>query len=329
MGAVPVFLCIDLEPPERLARLADPDRWRGVDAVADYLARLRPRLAEATGREVRFVWSVRCDPQIETAFGSADDLLRSRSDLLARLAAAGDRIGLHVHAWRWEDETGEWVDDFADSAWVEHCVVSSAEAYRGHFGTLPELHRFGDRFLSTGVVRVLSELGVRFDLTVEPGLPPGLGPGERSTGPAPDFARAPREPYRPSPRDVLVADPSVETGPLLVPLSSADPSAALPLTRRVGRKVRHPFRPSHRPLTLYRAWSSPQAFWDLVDRHIDTLARPYLAFAIRSDEPGGGDAERARAVLGHLPGHPVARRLRFTEPAGALGELLPAALARA
>jgi hypothetical protein len=319
---VPVFLCIDLEPPERLARLADPDRWRGVDAVVDYLERLRPRLADASGEDPRFLWFVRCDPQIETAFGSASDLLDLRSELLGRLAEKGDRLGVHVHAWRWREDAGDWIADFGDQAWVGHCVSSSFETYHAHFGVPAELHRFGDRFLSTDAVRRLAELGARFDLTIEPGSPGDMfGRGERSSGSTPDFARAPRDPYRPSAGDFLVPDPTAESTLVLVPLSSADPSAALPIGRRIARKVRYPLRPSHRPLTLYRTWSSPQAYWDLVERHVDSRERPYLAFAIRSGEPGGVDDRQARAVLDHLPQHPLARRLRFTGPASCLREL--------
>ena len=322
MGAVPVFLCIDLEPPEREARLSDPERWRGVDACADYLEQLRPRLGDATGTDVRFLWFVRCDPAIATACGSPDDLLRLRSGLFDRLLADGDRVGVHPHAWRWDEDANHWVVDHGDPAWVEHCVSTSFETYRAHFGMACELHRFGDRFLSSDVVRLLRELGARFDLTVEPGAPRNvLGPGEQSTGSTPDYARAPREPYRPSAADFLVPDPGADSALWLIPQSSADPSPALPIARRLARKARHPFRPAHRPLTLYRAWSSPRAYWDLVERHVDSLVNPYLAFALRSGEPEAVDEQRVRAVLDHLAQHPLARRLRFTDPASASAEL--------
>jgi hypothetical protein len=322
MGAVPVFLCIDLEPTEREARFSDPERWRGVDACADHLERLRPRLAEATGADVRFLWFVRCDPAIGTAFGSPDDLLRLRTGLFDRVLGDGDRVGVHPHAWRSVENANHWVVDHGDTSWVEHCVATSFETYRAHFGAVCALHRFGDGFLSTDVVRLLTELGARFDLTVEPGAPANpLVPGERSTGSTPDYARAPREPYRPSAGDFLVPDPSADTALWLIPQSSADPSSALPVVRRIGRKARRPFRPSHRPLTLYRAWSSPQAFWDLVERHVDSLERPYLAFALRSEDPAAPDARRVRAVLDELAQHPLARRLRFTDPASAGREL--------
>ena len=118
---------------------------------------------------MRFLWFVRCDPAIGTAFGSPDDLLRLRSGLFDRVLGDGDRVGVHPHAWRWVEDANHWVVDHGDASWVEHCVATSFETYRAHFGAVCELHRFGDGFLSTDVVRLLTELGARFDLTVEPG----------------------------------------------------------------------------------------------------------------------------------------------------------------
>ena len=100
----------------------------------------------------------------------------------------------------------------------------------------------------------------------------------------------------------------------MIPLSAADPSAASPLLRRVRRKVRYPLRPRHRPLLMFERWKSPQAFWDLVERHAASQGRPYLAFAIRSGDPDAADERRTRAVLDHLPGHRLVSRLRLTGP---------------
>jgi hypothetical protein len=55
-------------------------------------------------------------------------------------------------------------------------------------------------------------------------------------------------------------------------------------------------------------------YWDLVERHVDSLERPYLAFAIRSGDPASPDEQRVQAILDELPGHPIAARLRFTTP---------------
>src|SRR5207247_1077917 len=86
-SAVPVFLCVDLEPVEREMQLADADCWRGVDALVGQLEGLRPRLADATGDQVQFLWFLRCDPQIEFALGSPDDLLERYDETFERLRA--------------------------------------------------------------------------------------------------------------------------------------------------------------------------------------------------------------------------------------------------
>src|SRR5262249_19235701 len=121
----------------------------------------------------------------------------------------------------------------------------------------------------------------------------------------------------------LVPDPDAAPGLLLIPQSSADPSPALPVARRIARRARYPFRPTHRPLTLYRPWASLQAFWDMVERRVDSLDRPYLAFALRSGEAESDNMRRAAASLEHLLEHPFAARLRFTDPASCVEELGP------
>lgn len=323
MTSVPVFLCIDLEPAERQVRPSEADPWRGVDAIAEHLESLRPRLQDVSGKPVRFLWFVRCDPQIETAFGSADALLRRSSELFERLLAAGDRIGLHVHLWRWDEGASAWIADYGNPSWAERCVETSFETYRRHFGTPCELHRFGDRWLSTEAIALLERLGVRFDLSLEPGARGhrSLAPDERTTGSIPDYTRAPREPYRPSRSDFLVPDGAEPAGLWIVPLSSGDPSAALTLSWRIGRRVRYPLRPVHRPLTMFRQWTSPGAYWDMVERHVESLQRPYLAFAIRSGDPAAADETRVRTILEHLLTHRLARRLRFTDPESGLRQL--------
>lgn len=316
MIRVPVFLCVDLEPDERQVQVSDGESWRGVDALSEHLEGLRPRLAEASGEQVRFLWFLRCDPQIEVAYGTPDYLLNRYAEMFDRLLAGGDGIGLHVHPWRWDESRAGWVADYGNPAWIEHCVQMAFEAYRAHFGVSCALHRFGDRWLSADVIPLLERLGVRFDLTVEPGARAmrSIAPGEMTTGSIPDYTRAPREPYQPSRSDSRVPDSAAGPGLWLVPLSAGDPSSALPLSWRLGRRVRFPFRPVHRPFQMFRDWTSPKAYWDMVQRHVESLEHPYLAFAIRSGDPEASDERRVRTVLDYLPEHPLARRLRFTDP---------------
>jgi hypothetical protein len=315
-SAVPVFLCVDLEPVEREMQLADVDCWRGVDALVGHLEGLRPRLAEATGNQVEFLWFLRCDPQIEVALGSPDDLLERYGEMFDRLRAAGDGIGLHVHPWRWDDGDGGWVADYSDPAWVEHCLNMAFECYRSRFGSACELHRFGDRWFSSEAIPLLERLGVRYDLTIEPGARTlrSIAPGEQTRGSIPDYTRMPRQPYRPQPGDFRRPDPARRSGLWIVPLTAADPAPAMPWSWRIGRRVRFPFRPTHRPLQMFRNWTSAKAFWDLVERHVASLERPYLAFAIRSGDPDSPDEQRVQEILSELPGHSVAARLRFTTP---------------
>jgi hypothetical protein len=316
MVRVPVFLCIDLEPDERHVQVPHAESLRGIEAIFEHLEGLRPRLAAASGEQVRFLWFLRCDPQIAAVYGSADHLLTRYAETFERLVAAGDGLGLHVHPWRREEGSERWIADYGNPAWIEECIEMAFAAYRAQFGAACELHRFGDRWLGTEVIPLLERLGVRFDLTVEPGArgTRSLAPGDVTTGSIPDYTRAPREPYRPSRSDFCLPDPAAGPGLWIVPLSAGDPSSALPLSWRIGRRVRFPFRPAHRPLQMFREWNSPKAFWDMVQRHVESLERPYLAFAIRSGDPEAPDERRVRAILDHLPEHRIASRLRLTDP---------------
>ncbi len=318
MNRVPVFLCVDLEPDERHVQVPHAESLRGIDAIFEHLEGLRPRLAAASGEQVRFLWFLRCDPQIAAVYGSADHLLTRYTETFERVLAAGDRLGLHVHPWRRDEDSQRWVADYGNPAWIEECVEMAFEAYRAQFGAACELHRFGDRWLGTEVIPLLERLGVRFDLTVEPGArgTRSLAPGEVTTGSIPDYTRAPRAPYRPSRSDFRrpAYGAAAEPGLWIVPLSAADPAAASPLSYRIGRRVRFPFRPAHRPLQMFRHWPSPQAYWDLVQRYTESLERPYLAVAIRSGDPEAADERQVRAILDHLPEHGLVSRLRFTDP---------------
>jgi hypothetical protein len=57
--------------------------------------------------------------------------------------------------------------------------------------------------MNTATVNLAERLGLRFDLTIEPGLPPlpWRVPIELVTGRLPDFRRVPRIPYWPSGSD--------------------------------------------------------------------------------------------------------------------------------
>ena len=68
------------------------------------------------------------------------------------LEAAGDEIALHTHTWRIDEERQEWIADFADQAWAEHCLEMGLAAFKEAFGRPPRHHRFGDHFLTPALL---------------------------------------------------------------------------------------------------------------------------------------------------------------------------------
>jgi hypothetical protein len=200
---IPIILCIDVEPLEReIDRVVAKD-WDGVEETFRFLSDVRPALAAATGAPVKFSWFFRMDPQIADTYGDPSWVVRRYGKIIEQLERAEDEFGLHTHAWRWDERFKRWVVDHADQEWVEHCLRMSFEAYRRAFGRSCYSFRFGDHWMNNATIDLLESLGVRFDLTVEPGMKPApaLVLKELHTGSLPDYTVTPRRPYRPARED--------------------------------------------------------------------------------------------------------------------------------
>jgi hypothetical protein len=216
---IPILLCIDVEPDERSPGPDDRAEWAGFEETCRLLNRFRWRLAAAAGRPVNFGWFFRMDPQIAHVYGAASwPALRYRR-LIDELGAAGDELGLHVHPWRWEAGSRRWIEDFADQAWVEHCVRSAFEAFAESMGTPCRAFRFGDRWMSDAALGLLEALGARVDLTPEPGQNVA-GPPEPFLGRFPDYTGVPRRPYRPARSDFTRAGVKDARDLWVIPLSA-------------------------------------------------------------------------------------------------------------
>ena len=313
---VPVVLCFDVEPDEIDVLPTTP--WLGFERLLERVGPWRENLAAATGRPVRFNWFLRMDPQIADVYGSATWVVDRYGADIDRLRSDGDLIGLHPHALRWSEANGRSVADHADADWVDYCIRVSCETYAAAFGGPCRAQRFGDRLMTARAARLIAQLGVQYDLSIEPGTRPlrALHPGTVTTGYTADMRTAPREPYRPS------ADDPMRTGDgrlWMIPLTSMNPDPMLPAWRRIGRRVRYPGGPLHRPTTLTDPW--PVApFWPLVQQELATMTRPYLAFAIRSDAAVrphmiGPIEEKMSALLTS----PLAERLVFAGPEAVIG----------
>ena len=300
---IPAVLCIDVEPDERCPSWP-LERWPGFDALLQQVPRLRDRLEQATGRPVGLGWFLRMDPQIELAHGDAGWVAHHHRRDLESLLASGDELGLHPHSWRWVGE--RWVSDQADPGWVAHCALTSFDAYESAFGHRCRAYRYGDRFRSDDLTRLVVDRGIEVDLTPEPGMPasPGLGPGEATTGVIPATAATARSAHRiglPGCGDLLV-----------VPLTSA------PTLERSD-----PGQPlAQKTLIL---WTAPHLF---AARLAACLAAPgphHLAFAIRTDIATNPYAwAMMEANLSHL-GRVLGSSMQWMTPSAARAALLAGA----
>lgn len=282
-----------MEPDARADVDPRADGWRGVAPTLALLAEARPALAAATGAPACYSWFLRFDPQVRETYG-AGGLVEGSEGAATwhRLAAAGDEVGLHVHPFRRAPD-GRFLQDFADRDWVEHCIRVSFAAFEAVFDRRCRSFRFGDHWLSQAIVDDLETLGVRQDLTIEPGRRGcTIPPTETFTGHFPDYRWAPRHPYRPSRRSFLQpADPS-DTALRHIPISTGPPTP-----RTAGRAPRpettSPSRadfavePDPAPLDPHQGVGVVTVSW---------RTRATRAVEIRVDAPDGTLFARGRAA---------------------------------
>jgi hypothetical protein len=298
---IPIVLAIDVESDSRHAPPQGGVEVAGLMRTLDAFERLRPRFEDATGKAVRFAWFVRMDPQVAAQGGHANALVESAASAFDAIGAAGDVVGLHIHAGRWNAGDRRWLVDLADPEWIDECIVTSLEAYRSRFGRSCREHRFGDRFSSAAVFARLAELGVQVDLTVEPGQR-AARPADHDgppIGTVPGYADAPRAAHR-----------AGDTALWILPLSSADPAPAYAPLPRWMRRIRYLGQPRHRTLLLDRAWPTPGLVWDLAEEQLEAGAR-HLAFVIRSDLIHRPEWIGTAAVLESLLTRELVHRLAF------------------
>lgn len=126
---IPILFCIDIEPDERKLQPNTCLDWVGFEKSFEFFQKLWPRLAIATGAPVHFSWFLRMDPQIAHTYGSPDWAVTRYRHLINELEASGDELGLHSHAWRWEEHANDWIADFGNPEWIDHCIRSAFDAF--------------------------------------------------------------------------------------------------------------------------------------------------------------------------------------------------------
>ena len=322
---VPAFLSVHVEPDAYQLGPAGPASWTGYDALHQLMSSLRAELAERQGVTPRFSWMFRMDPQIAATNPTGAHAVSGFGDRVAGLANQGDVFGIHVHPLRWSNERELWIHDFTDPAWARHCIESSVDTFRNAFGVPPRRHSYGAAFLDEHLTDVLEDVGIRVDLSADRRYlskevrqhPEDVLTGVDTSpviGVYPDGSRIPRFAYRPSRTDARRPDDRHGRQVVLVPLTAAPRGHERPKWRRAASWLRHGMH--GRLMTMYPAvqWSNPSDYWDLVERGLRWMPRPYVAISVRTDAPDSAYARNARALFECLPSHRVARRLRFVDP---------------
>ena len=300
---IPAAWCIDVEPDET-EPCADGGPWRGFEATAALIDAVRPRLEDRSGRPVVTTWLFRMDPMIEQVYGRPDFAVARHRDLVDKLVARGDGLGIHVHPYRWDGRAERWYSDHSDPEWMRTCFALAVDTFRDCFGVAPTTLRMGGYTLERNTIDLAVAHGLRVDLTVEPGLPPIVAEpsyGARATAPSTDFRTFPRS-------------RSVSRQLCLIPLSAADiwspfRSRARTFASRIVRRG-----PRHLPLSPWRSWPSAAAYWDLMSASTRDLSDPHVAFAIRTFPSECAAARNTALVMRGLSEHALADRLEFVDP---------------
>ncbi len=237
MEKLPIVICIDVEPEERAIDPKVAAEWLGFEKTFEFFEKLRPQLEDVTGAAAHFSWFVRMDPQIAQTYGSPAWSVARYGRLLDCLSASGDEIGLHIHAWRWDEAFGNWIADMGNQEWVDSCVRMGFETFEQGLKRPCRSFRFGDHWMNNATLDLVERLGARFDLTVEPGRKKLLLP-EPYTGCAPDYSLVPPQPYRPSKTNFTECSDSTARELWVVPLSTFDTDRVLSFLRANGKEHR-------------------------------------------------------------------------------------------
>jgi hypothetical protein len=319
---IPVIMCIDVEPDERVVHRYDRVPWKGLELSYEFFSRLRSLLASATGSPVHYSWFFRMDPQVAETYGSAAWPVLHYSRYVEDFARNGDEIGLHTHAWRWDEPRKSWLADHGDPAWVEQCIRVSFESFHEALGRGCASFRFGDRWMSNATMELIESLGARFDLTLEPGhgATPFHTGDELYTGSIPDYTEVPQFPYRPSRADFRKPDPSRPHGLWTIPISSGYVVKREAPLRRLYRMVFPGVHEQLLPLTL-GMWHDPRDFHAVMDRILMKGQVPYLAFVVRSDLPLRTMMPHMQEIFEGILAHPWVDRFVFSTPAEAMAQL--------
>lgn len=321
MRKIPIIICIDVEPKEREIDSAIAKDWEGVEETFKFFSDLRPRLEVATGAPVNFSWFFRMDPQIEHTYGLSWWVINRYGEAIKQLELAGDELGLHTHAYRWDGELHKWIVDHGDQKWIDRCLHMSFEAYQSAFGRPCLSFRFGDHWMNNETMGLLESLGVKFDLTVEPGkkATPALYIEELHTGSLPDYMTTPRWPYRPSRQDFRKHSHTQGRGLWLIPLSTGREVGRFAGLKRVAMTLGIDLQRRYDTLPLDLSVVNGPLFRSMMNSSLSGWSKSYLAPVVRTDACIDSTCRaNMEQNLNFILSHPLVNRFKFVRPAEAI-----------
>jgi hypothetical protein len=205
--------------------------WRGIEEGIPMLDKILAHYQDSSGARACATWFVRCDDQIADLCGEPASLLKRYEDCWRRHEEMGDEIGFHPHLY--EKRDGVWLQE-TDEAALRGQIYRAYEAMQkaGYAGCVS---RIGEAFSSSGVMRVLDELGVICDSTAMPGRV------RQDATRQLDWSGTPERPYYPSRTDYRVGGEDA-LSLLEVPMTMVSTKASYdrePLKRYVDLSFHH------------------------------------------------------------------------------------------
>ncbi len=200
---VPIHFGFDLEPELPFPDAgADDANWNTIPDAFKKAEAYRPLLEKATGHQVKFGWYPRFDPQCEATYGDARTIAHRYQREIAGVADKGDEIGLHIHVFDHEPESGKPRMNYVRQDMIDEAVEMSLDIYKSEYGHIPDSVSMGNGYLDGHCLDLFEKAGVPFDVTLEMGLRrqpvARQHPDFPSMGERPDTILTPERPYRPA-----------------------------------------------------------------------------------------------------------------------------------
>lgn len=145
---------------------ARPQTWNGVACIRA----LRDRfdgILDDDGRPVAVTWFLRCDEQMRLSEGSYAYPVSAFADLWRRCLRSGDEIGWHPHLWRLAPDGRTWFHEVEDEDFQVRMLADAHAAFVAALGP-PASVRMGWDYHNNATMALLSEIGVRIDLSALP-----------------------------------------------------------------------------------------------------------------------------------------------------------------